>query len=106
MLLSVYSQAATILKILQVSAGSASALLLVVLMVSSASAGPLLSVGSNGNYQLNATSQSSQSCSASCPPSAQSNDTQLACGPYRPMTVVEIVDNGTCSQAQAGFSCF
>jgi hypothetical protein len=39
-LLSVYSQAATILKILQVSAGGVTALLLVVLMVSSARAVP------------------------------------------------------------------
>src|SRR2546427_1392762 len=91
---------------MQVSAGSISALLLVVLMVSSASAVPLLSVGSNANYQLNASIQSSQSCSASFPTSAQSNYTQLACGHYRPMTLVEIVDNGTCTQAQAGFSCF
>ena len=94
------------MKILQVSAGSVSALLLIVLMVSSASAVPLLSVGSNANYQLNASIQSSQSCSASFPASAQINYTQLACGPYRPMTLVEIVDNGTCTQAQAGFSCF
>src|SRR5438309_4274457 len=75
-------------------------------MVSSASAVPLLSMGSNANYQFNASIQSSQSCSASFPPSAQINYTQLACGPYRPMTLVEIVDNGTCTQAQAGFSCF
>ena len=53
-LLSVYSQLATILKILQASAGSVSALFLVVMMVTSASAVPLLSVGSNANYQLNA----------------------------------------------------
>src|SRR5207302_6455415 len=63
-LLSVYSQADTILKILQVSVGSGSALFLVVLMVSSASAAPLLSVGSNANYQLNASTQSTQSCNA------------------------------------------
>ncbi len=62
--LSVYSQAATILKILQVSAGSASALFLVVLMVGSASAAPLLSVGNSANYQLNASMQSTQSCNA------------------------------------------
>src|SRR5947208_1943953 len=75
-------------------------------MVSSASAVPLLSMGSNANYQFNASIQSSQSCSASFPPSAQINYAQLACGPYRPMTLVEIVDNGTCTQAQSGFSCF
>jgi len=73
-------------------------------MVSSASAVSILSVGSSANYQLNASIQSSQSCSAAPSTSIQVNYTQLACGPYRPMTLVEIVDNGTCTQA--GFSCF
>src|SRR5712664_4615088 len=82
-LLSVYSQADTILKILQVSAGSVSALLLVVLMVSSASASPLLSVGSYANYQLNASILSTQSCSATPATSTQVNYMQLACGPYQ-----------------------
>jgi hypothetical protein len=75
-------------------------------MVSSASAAPLLSIGSYANYQLNASIQSSQNCSVSPATSGQLNYTQLACGPYRPMTLVEIVDNGTCTQAQVGFSCF
>src|SRR2546426_12129490 len=98
MLLSVYSQAATILKILQVSAGSASALFLVVLMVSSASAAPLLSVGSNVNYQLNASMQSTQSCNAT--PIVYN---QTACGPYQPRTLVTIYDNGTCVST---YSCY
>jgi plastocyanin len=102
-LLSVYSQAATILKILQVSAGSVSALLLVVMMVSSAGAVPLLTVGSNADYRLNASIQSNQSCSATpaISPSTQVNYTQLACGPYRP--VVSIYDNGTCV---ASYNCY
>src|SRR5713226_10305400 len=90
-LLSVYSQAATILKILQVSAGSVSALLLIVLMVGSASAAPLLSVGSNANYQLNASIQSTQSCNAT-PVSYN----QTACGPYQLRTLINIYDNGAC----------
>src|SRR2546425_5935775 len=98
MLLSVYSQAATILKILQVSAGSVSALLLVVLMVSSASAAPLLSVGSNANYRLNASIQSTQSCNAT-PVSYN----QTACGPYQPTQLVQIIDYGTC--VSGGSSC-
>src|SRR5713226_3482296 len=102
-LLSVYSQAATILKILQVSAGSVSALLLVVMMVSSAGAVPLLNVGSSADYRLNASIQSNQSCSATpaISPSTQVNYTQLACGPYRP--VVSIYDNGTCV---ATYNCY
>ena len=92
MLLSVYSQAATILKILQVSAGSASALLLVVLMVSSASATPLLSVGSNANYQLNASMQSTHSCTAT-----PITYNQTACGPYQPKELVYIHDDVACA---------
>src|SRR5467141_2102560 len=98
MLLSVYSQAATILKILQVSAGSAYALLLVVLMVSSASAAPLLSVGSNANYQLNASIQSAQSCDAT-----PASYNQIACGPYQPRSLVSIYDNTTCVSS---YSCY
>ena len=90
-LLSVYSQADTILKILQVSVGSGSALFLVVLMVSSASAAPLLSVGSNANYQLNASIQSTQSCNAT-----PASYNQTACGPYQPRVLVNIYDNGSC----------
>src|SRR2546427_1254181 len=90
-LLSVYSQPALILKILQVSASSFSALLLVVLMVSSANATPLLNVGSNANYQLNASMQSTQSCNAT--PIIYN---QTACGPYQPRALVSIYDNGTC----------
>src|SRR6267143_860346 len=97
-LLSVYSQAATILKILQVSAGSVFALLLVVLMVSSASAVPLLSVGSNANYQLNASIQSTQSCNAT-----PASYNQTACGPYQPRSLVSIYDNGTCVST---YSCY
>src|SRR6267143_4850873 len=97
-LLSVYSQAATILKILQVSAGSVFALLLVVLMVSSASAVPLLSVGSNANYQLNASIQSTQSCNAT-----PAGYNQTACGPYQPRSLVSIYDNGTCVST---YSCY
>jgi hypothetical protein len=100
-LLSVYSKAATILKILQVSAGGLFAVFLVVLMVGSASAAPLLSVGSNADYQLNASIQSTQSCSASPATSTQVNYTQLACGPYR--ATVGIYDNGTCVSAS---SCY
>jgi len=92
MLLSVYSQAATILKILQVSAGSASALLLVVLMVSSASATPLLSVGSNANYQLNASMQSTHSCNAT-----PITYNQTACGPYQPKELVYMHDDVACA---------
>ena len=98
-LLSVYSQAATILKILQVSAGSASALFLVVLMVGSASAAPLLSVGSNANYHLNASMQSTQSCNAT-----PASYNQTACGPYQPRALVHIYDDGTC--VSTGFSCY
>gem|GEM_PF-3076632 len=97
-LLSVYSQAATILKILQVSAGSVSALLLVLLMVSSASASPLLSVGSIANYHLNASIQSTQSCNAT-PVSYN----QTACGPYQPRALVNIYDNGACVST---YNCF
>ena len=72
-------------------------------MVSSASAAPLLSVGSDANYQLNASVQVSQSCSATPATSAsiQVNYTQLACGPYRPL--VSIYDNGTCASI---YSCY
>jgi plastocyanin len=65
-------------------------------MVSSASAAPLLSVNSNADYQLNASIQSTQSCSATpaISLSTQINYTQLACGPYHPS--VGIYDNGTC----------
>jgi plastocyanin len=65
-------------------------------MVGSASAYPLLSVGSNANYQLNASIQSTQSCSATPATSIQVNYTQLACGPYQPRQLVSIYDNGTC----------
>src|SRR5713226_10361849 len=98
-LLSVYSQAATILKILQVSAGSVSALLLVVLMVTSASAVPLLGVGSNANYQLNASVHASQSCNAT-----PLSYNQTACGPYQPTQLVQIIDYGTC--VSGGSSCY
>ena len=97
-LLSVYSQPALILKILQVTTGSVSAIFLVVLMVSSASAAPLLSVGSNANYRLNASMQSTQSCNAT--PIVYN---QTACGPYQPRTLVTIYDNGTCVST---YSCY
>ncbi len=90
-LLSVYSQTATILKILQASAASVSALFLIVLMVGSASAAPLLSVGSSANYHLNASIESTQSCNAT-PVSYN----QTACGPYQLKSLVSIQDNGTC----------
>jgi plastocyanin len=60
-------------------------------MVGSASAAPLLGVGSNANYQLNASIQSTQSCNAT-PVSYN----QTACGPYQPRSLVSINDNGTC----------
>ncbi len=103
-LLSVYAKATTILKILQRSAGSVSALFLVVLMVGSASAAPLLSVGSNANYQLNASVQASQSCNAT-----PLSYNQTACGPSIPMELVNIIDYGTCSPAgnsSYGNNCF
>lgn len=65
-------------------------------MVGSASAAPLLSVGSHANYQLNASIQSTQSCSATPATTAQVDYTQLACGPYQPRSLVSIYDNGTC----------
>src|SRR3989441_1760844 len=99
MLLSVYSKAATILKILQASAGSASALLLVILMVGATSAAPLLSVGSNANYRLNASIQSTQSCNATLV-----SYNQTACGPYQPTQLVQIIDYGTC--VSGGSSCY
>ncbi len=72
-------------------------------MVSAASAVPLLTVGSNADYRLNASVQSTQSCSATpaISPSTQVNYTQLACGPYQP--VVSIYDNGTCV---ATYNCY
>jgi plastocyanin len=60
-------------------------------MIGSASATPLLSIGSNANYQLNASIQSTQSCNAT-PVSYN----QTACGPYQPRVLVNIYDNGTC----------
>ena len=66
------------------------------MMVSSAGAVPLLNVGSNANYQLNASIQSTQSCSATPTTTTQVNYTQLACGPYQPRNLVSIYDNGTC----------
>jgi len=60
-------------------------------MVSFASAVPILSIGSNANYQLNASIQSTQSCNAT-PVSYN----QTACGPYQPRSLVSIYDNGTC----------
>jgi len=70
-------------------------------MVSSAGATPLLSVNSNANYQLNASIQSTQSCSTTPATSVQVNYTQLACGPYHP--TVSIYDNGTCV---ATYNCY
>ena len=67
-------------------------------MVGSASAAPLLNVGSNANYQLNASMQSTQSCNAT--PSIYN---QTACGPYRPQVLVSIYDNGSC--VPTGYSC-
>src|SRR2546428_8971431 len=61
------------------------------MMVTSASAVPLLSVGSNANYQLNASIQSRQSCNAT-----PASYNQTACGPYQPRSLVSINDNGTC----------
>src|SRR5437867_668358 len=83
--------ATNILKILQVSAGSVSALVLVVLMVSSANAAPLLSVGGNADYRLDASIQASQSCNAT-----PAGYNRTACGPYQPMTLVNIFDYGPC----------
>jgi plastocyanin len=76
-------------------------MLLVVLMVGSASAAPLLSVGSNANYQLNASMQSTQSCNAT---PARYN--QTACGPPRPMELINIYDDLACvpSGTGCGFS--
>ncbi len=67
-------------------------------MVSSANATPLLSVGSNANYQLNASMQSTQSCNAT--PIVYN---QTACGPYQPRTLVGIYDNGACVSV---FTCY
>ncbi len=75
-----------------------SALVLIVLMVSSVSASPLLSVGSDANYQLNASIQSTQSCNAT--PAIYN---QTACGPYQPRALVTIYDNGSC--VPTGYSC-
>src|SRR2546428_8237782 len=61
------------------------------MMVTSASAVPLISVGSNANYQLNASIQSRQSCNAT-----PASYNQTACGPYQPRSLVSINDNGTC----------
>ena len=61
------------------------------LMVSSVGAVPLLNVGSNANYQLNASIQSTQSCNAT-----PASYNQTACGPYQPRSLVSIYDNGTC----------
>jgi plastocyanin len=69
------------------------------LMVSSASAAPLLSLGSNANYALNASIQTTQSCNAS-----PASYNQTACGPYQPMALVHIYDNGTC--ISTGYSCY
>ena len=68
-----------------------SALVLVVLMVSSANAAPLLSVGSHADYRLDASIQASQSCNAT-----PAGYNQTACGPYQPMTLVNIFDYGPC----------
>src|SRR5712691_6982867 len=67
-------------------------------MVGSASAAPLLSVGSNANYQLNASIQSTQSCNAT-----PASYNQTACGPYQPRSLVSIYDNGTCV---ATYNCY
>ena len=85
-------RAAIILKILQVSASGVSTLFLVVMMVSSAGAVPLLSIGSNANYSLSATVQAAQSCYA-----APVSYNQTACGPYQPMALVSIYDDGVCA---------
>src|SRR5438128_2118889 len=60
-------------------------------MVSSASSVPLLSVGSNANYQLNASIQSRQSCNAT-----PASYNQTASGTDQPRQLVSIYDNGTC----------
>ena len=60
-------------------------------MLSSANAAPLLSVGSHADYHLDASIQASQNCNAT-PVSYN----QTACGPYQPMTLVNIVDYGPC----------
>ena len=67
-------------------------------MVSSAGAIPILSVGSNANYQLNASMQSTQSCNAT-----PAGYNQTACGPYQPRALVNIYDNGSC--VPTGYSC-
>ncbi len=67
-------------------------------MVSSANATPLISVGSNADYQLNASMQSTQSCNAT-----PITYNQTACGPYQPRALVSIYDNGTCVST---YSCY
>jgi hypothetical protein len=67
-------------------------------MVGSASAAPLLGVGSNANYHLNASIQSTQSCNAT-----PVNYNQTACGPYQPRSLVSINDNGTCVTSSTCF---
>jgi hypothetical protein len=61
-------------------------------MVSSASAAPVLSVGSNANYQLNASIQSTQSCNAT-PVSYN----QTACGAVHAVNQVYVNQLFTCS---------
>ena len=68
-------------------------------MVGSASAAPLLSVGSNANYQLNASMQSTQSCNAT-----PASYNQTACGPYQPRALVNIYDDGVC--ASGSIACY
>jgi plastocyanin len=68
-------------------------------MVGSANATPLLSVGSNANYQLNASMQSTKSCNAT-PVSYN----QTACGSARPMELVNIYDDSAC--AFGGTGCY
>ena len=60
-------------------------------MLSSANAAPLLNVGTHADYHLDASIQASQSCNAT-PVSYN----QTACGPYQPMTLVNIIDYGPC----------
>ena len=89
-------KAATVLKILQITAGGVSALFVIALMLGSASAVPVLSVGADANYRLNASIQQTQSCSASPMGSALATYNQTACGPPQQRSLIRINDNGTC----------